>query len=100
MKKELKSLHLKIDQLAETQKLILELLNQSTILTKEPPINLKKTSKKVEKNKRMEELRLVLINSPVLKRKFNLAVSPQGNRILAYLRTNDPKVFDGLKRNG
>ena len=34
----------------------------------------------------------------ILKEKFNLVAIPQDNRIMAYLRTNDPKIFDGLKR--
>ncbi len=97
MENELKNLKLKIDQLIETQKLILEKLNQSTILIKEPiPL---KNIKKTTRNKQVDEYYLILKNGLRLKEKFNLANTPQSNRILAYLHSNDPKVFDGLKRN-
>lgn len=99
MEKELKELSAKIDKLIEVQELILSRLNQSTILTKEPITSLKKSTKKEEQNKRMEEFSLIIRNRHWIQVKFNLAVAPQSNRILAYLRTNDASVFDGLKRN-
>lgn len=34
-----------------------------------------------------------------LRNKFNLATTPSAERIREYQRTNDPKAFDGLKRN-
>ncbi|WP_372744422.1 hypothetical protein [Lutibacter sp.] len=97
MEDKLNELILKVDQLFETQKLILEKLDQSTILTKEPIIR-KKQSEKEPENIQHEEIKLIIMNGRRLKQEFNLAVTPQGNRILAYLRTNDPKIFDGLKR--
>ena len=35
-----------------------------------------------------------------LKHLFNLKTAPHTSRVEQYLRTNDPKAFDGLKRNG
>ena len=99
MESEIKTLILKVDKLMEMQELILERLNQSTILTKEPIIILKKLTKKEDTDKMMEEFKLVLTHKLRLQKLFNLAVTPQRNRILAYLRSNDPKAFDGLKRN-
>lgn len=99
MESELKSLILKVDKLMEMQELILERLNQSTILTKEPIINPKKLTKKEETDKMIEEFKLVFTHQHRLQKQFNLAVTPQRSRILAYLRSNDPKTFDGLKRN-
>jgi hypothetical protein len=34
-----------------------------------------------------------------LQRQFNLMMPPHYSRVEQYLRTNDPKAFDGLKRN-
>jgi hypothetical protein len=34
-----------------------------------------------------------------LQAKFNLATVPSADRIREYQKTNDPKAFDGLKRN-
>lgn len=96
---ELKSLISKVELIFETQKLILEKLDQRTLLTKEPVATNKKPSKEEMENRQLEEFRLVFIQGNYLKLKFNLAVRPHGSRILHYLRTNDPKAFDGLKRD-
>jgi hypothetical protein len=98
MEKELKELSAKVDKILEMQELILSKLSQSTILTKEPIIPTKKLSKKEELDLKMEEFSLIFDNQYRLQSKFNLATVPQKNRVLEYLRTNDPKVFDGLKR--
>ena len=45
-----------------------------------------------------EDIKAVIINGPLLREKFNLAMTPQSHRILAYLRTGNPAAFDGLKR--
>ncbi len=99
MEKEFQELSAKIDKILEMQELILNRLNQSTILTKEPITPIKKLTAKQEKAIRIQEYMLIIENGNRLQSKFNLAVIPQKNRILEYLRTNDPKVFDGLKRN-
>lgn len=98
MEKELKELSAKVDKILEMQELILSKLSQSTILTKEPIIPTKKLTKKEVTQQKMEEFSLIFDNQYRLQSKFNLATLPQKNRILEYLRTNDPKVFDGLKR--
>jgi len=98
MEKELKELSAKVDKLLEVQELILSRLDQSTTLTKKPVKPIKKLTKKEEQSKRVEEIGLIIRNRLGLQLKFNLAVAPQSNRILAYLRTNDASVFDGLKR--
>lgn len=98
MEKKLQELSAKVDKLIEMQELILSKLGQSTVLTKEPIIPKQKLSKKEVIQQKMDELSLVFDNQHKLQSKFNLATVPQKNRILEYLRTNDPKVFDGLKR--
>ena len=99
MEKEIKELSAKIDKLLEMQELILSRFNQSTILIKEPVVTKTQLTKKEIANQLVEEFKLVFENSHRLQSRFNLAVVPQKNRILAYLRTNDESVFDGLKRN-
>ena len=99
MENEFAILSAKVDKILEMQDLILSRLGQSTIITKEPITPLKKLTKKEELNQKMEEFSLIFDNQYRLQSKFNLATVPQKNRILEYLRTNDPKVFDGLKRN-
>lgn len=100
MEDKLNELHEKIDKLIEIQEMILKKLDQSTILTKEPVNFVKKKVTKSELvNQKVEELKLIFEHGHRLQAKFNLAVTPQSNRILAYLRTNDDSVFDGLKRN-
>lgn len=41
---------------------------------------------------------LIILNGHRLKGQFNLLQRPRPEKILAYLHTNDPKIFDGLKR--
>lgn len=98
MESELKNLILKVDKLMEIQKLILERLNQSTILTKDPIVNIKKTTKKEERDKKTQELASIILSGHRLKGQFNLLQRPSHEKILDYLRTNDPKIFDGMKR--
>lgn len=99
MEKELQEISAKVDKILEMQALILNRLSQSTILTKEQITPIKKLTAKEKKDIKMQEYMLIIENGNRLQSKFNLAVIPQKNRILEYLRTNDPKVFDGLKRS-
>ncbi|MCF6131108.1 hypothetical protein [Flavobacterium wongokense] len=100
MDDKIKELSDKLDKVLENQELILKQLAQSTILTKEPvQIPKKKTSKKELVSQKIEEFKLTIEHGHRLQAKYNLAVVPHTNRILAYLRTNDDSVFDGLKRN-
>ncbi|MGO4906303.1 hypothetical protein [Flavobacterium sp. W20_MBD1_R3] len=98
MESELKTLILKVDKLMEIQELILKRLNQSTILTKEPLVNIITLTKKEEKDKQIQENMLIILNGHRLKGQFNLVQKPSPEKILAYLQTNDPKIFDGMKR--
>lgn len=47
----------------------------------------------------MAQFEAAIIHGPRLREKFNLVMTPQMNRILAYLKTGNPAAFDGLKRN-
>jgi len=104
MKNEIIELKATLNEILQTQKLILEKLNESTILVKEPkPIVLKSTNSKKSKKKdefknQVNKFSLILENGYRIKHKFNLAAIPHDDRILTYLRTNDSKIFDGLRR--
>lgn len=106
MEKELKELSAKVDKLIEIQELILIRLNQGVILSKETIVTdttPKKLSKKEERAKRIqqyfEDFKLKHQYGKTFQRQFNLVVVPSVERIKAYLKTNDAKAFDGLKRN-
>lgn len=106
MEKEFKELSAKVDKILEMQELILNKLNQGVIISKETIVSNstpKKLSKKEEANLRvqhyMEEIKLKHQYGYNFQRKFNLVVVPSAERIKAYLKTNDAKAFDGLKRN-
>jgi hypothetical protein len=45
------------------------------------------------------QFELQLYHGRRLQLQFNLVMPPAVSRIEQYLRTNDPKAFDGLKRN-
>ena len=106
MQKELKELSDKVDKLMEMQELILIRLNQGVILSKKTIATdsiPKKLSKKEEREKRieqyLEDFKLKYQYGYTFQRQFNLMVVPSVERIKAYLKTNDAKAFDGLKRN-
>jgi len=94
----------KIDEVLANQKLILEKLNQNSIISdsnnhKSHTTKAKINPTKSEQEKEIREyVHLKMHYAPMLQQKFNLVVEPHINRIKAYLRTNDVKVFDGLKR--
>jgi hypothetical protein len=43
-------------------------------------------------------LRLIFLNSRPIQEHFNLKREPHTKRVVIFLNTMDPKVFDGLKR--
>lgn len=104
---ELNELSKKLDKILEQQELILNKLENKIVLDSNlPNINKKGTSKQEEKEemkiraqRAVEETIALLPHKRRLQVKFNLFAPPHINRIKAYLKTNDPKVFDGLKRN-
>ncbi|WP_458627999.1 hypothetical protein [Winogradskyella sp. PC D3.3] len=96
MEKKILELEKKIDHIIEIQKQILEKLTYTSIEKPKPAF--KKLTKKQVKQELENEFRLCILNGNDIKQKFNLAITPQKNRILKYLRTNDPSIFDGLKR--
>lgn len=88
----------KINRVMETQQKILDRLDQSIIYPKIQEKNTAAKTKKEEEKEAIEEYKQVLIHGPRIREKFNLVSAPQSNRILAYLRTGDHAIFDGLKR--
>lgn len=106
MEKQLKELTAKIDRILEQQELILNKLNQGTIIIDKPILTaptVKKLTKKEEENLRMakykEDITLSFKYGGSLQRQFNLAIQPNIKRIRAYLSTGNESAFDGLKRN-
>ena len=100
MEKLLRELLDKVEEIKENQELILSRLNDSVLYPKLKPKSPseKKKGKKEREEEVREEFKAVIINGPLLREKFNLAMTPQSHRILAYLRTGNPAAFDGLKR--
>lgn len=89
----------KMERIEANQELILERLSDSIIYPNTLRNKRPAKSKKERNQDQNDEIKAILINGPLLREKFNLATTPQSPRILAYLKTNDPSVFDGLKRN-
>lgn len=97
----------KLDKIIEQQELILNKLENKIVLESNKPIVSHTISKKHRKKQEMEERIRVIVDEITalgphkrrLQQKFNLLVPPHNSRIKAYLKTNDPKVFNGLKRN-
>tara|TARA_R110002073_G_scaffold169460_1_gene326323 strand:- start:196 stop:516 length:321 start_codon:yes stop_codon:yes gene_type:complete len=106
MEDKIKELEIKLNKIIETQGLILSKLDQNIIIPN-PVSSLPKTSKKKHyKNERVNHFKKLLEESfalapykSTLQQEFNLATKPHNNRVKAYLKTKDPSVFDGLKRN-
>lgn len=102
-----KELSNKLDKILEQQELILNKLENKIVLESNiPALNLTISSKQ-KKEQELERWAKSMVEESIalqphkirLQRQFNLLVPPHNNRIKAYLKTNDPKVFDGLKRN-
>ena len=98
MEQLLKELLEKADRIAETQQEIMDRLDQSVIYPKIQEKNTAAKTKKEEEKEAIEEYKQLLIHGPRIREKYNLVSAPQSNRILAYLRTGNPAIFDGLKR--
>src|SRR5699024_7711741 len=90
-------LSVKLDLILKQQEAILKHLQISLVDSELPKTSSKKElTKKQEEEKFQNELRQVILNSHRLKEQFNLTVTPQSHRVLAYLRTGDSSAFDGL----
>ena len=105
MDEDLQRLENKIDQLSAKLDEVSKKLEQVIMIPKygEPLQATKKTSKKEAKDEQRASMKryieLKLFHGRKLQIQFNLAVPPSVARIENYLKTNDPKAFDGLKRN-
>lgn len=98
MEELLRELSERMKRIEANQETILEKLDESIIYPKLKEKKPEPRSKVDEQRERIEEIKAVLINSRLLRDKFSLAATPQSHRVLAYLRTGNPAVFDGLKR--
>jgi len=89
----------KVDVLTKIMEEINNKLQQVTIIAKEPIASRPAANKKQAIHEAVQRRMLMIDHGYRLKKQFNLAQPPHANRIVAYLKTQDPKVFDGLKRN-
>lgn len=97
MEKLLRELLEKVDEIKKSQEAILSRLDDCIILpkfTQQPSTS----DKKAEEEARKEEMIAVIMHGARIRDKFNLAVTPQTHRIIAYLRTGNESAFEGLKR--
>ena len=88
----------RMERIEAKQELILEKLSNSIIYPEMMQNKRAGKTKKEKEQEQIEEFKAILINAPRLREKFNLAMTPQGHRVLAYLKTGNPAAFDGLKR--
>ena len=89
-------------EVAENNNLLRQLLKKlddATIIAKEPLASKRKKSVNKEMKEELKKMGLVIRQAGSLQRQFNLKVPPHQDRVIQYLATKDPKVFDGLKRN-
>ena len=103
MENDLKVLADKLDRVLEQQELILNALENKIILNggnRMPPEKETKSKKDVETQQWLREMFALMPHKRRLQKEFNLKAQPHDSRVKAYLKTNDPSVFDGLKRNG
>lgn len=98
-KADLTKLEAKIDKLTELMEQILAKFQTATIINKEPIVPISKDNKKAIFEQHMARRILARKHMRQLQKQFNLKQPPHENRILSFLQTKDPKVFDGLKRN-
>jgi len=89
----------KVDQLTIIMEEINSKLHRVTIIAKEPIAPRPMTDKKKAFQDRVQKHLEMIRHRHQFQRQFNLVQPPHENRVLAYIRTQDPKVFDGLKRN-
>lgn len=102
---DLKRLENKLDTLLTKIDEISKKLDHAIVIPKyghklEAPQTKSKTEAREEFKKYIERrVHLQLFHGRQLRKQFNLVMPPSVERIEQYLRTNDPKAFDGLKRN-
>lgn len=102
MKNELKILAAKLDKVIEQQELILKALDNKIVLDPNHRVlseNERETKLKMEMKQHVLEIFALAPHKRALQQKFNLKAQPHASRVKAYLKTNDPSVFDGLQRN-
>ncbi|WP_424494125.1 hypothetical protein [Salinimicrobium sp. GXAS 041] len=100
MEKLLRELLDKVSEIQANQEKILSHLDDSILYPKprQESDSEKKKSKKEREEEEREEMIAVIMHAPRIREKFNLAVTPQTHRVIAYLRTGNESAFDGLKR--
>ena len=102
MESELKVLVMKLDKVLEKQELILKALNNKVVLDGNWRIPLPKHERKakiaMEVQQQLREMFALRPHKIRLQKEFNLKVQPHASRVKAYLKTNDPSVFENLKR--
>lgn len=91
-------LNSKMDHIIASQNIILKHLQIPIVESLSDYIVIKPTEKYLDKNSLNYMLRLVLLNRKPIQEHFNLEREPQTKRVVIFLNTMDPKVFDGLKR--
>ncbi len=97
LEEKLDSLLAKIDEINQKFEQAIVVAKHGNTFT--PP---KRKSKKEISDERMAYIKRqveLMSKARFLQHQFNLALPPHINRVEHYLRTNDPKAFDGLKRN-
>ncbi|MBS1586766.1 MAG: hypothetical protein JSS82_14615 [Bacteroidetes bacterium] len=99
-----KRLESKIDTLSAKVEKINQKFEQAIVVAKygnsfTPPKQ--KSKKEIDEERHAHIKRRVdlMFKGRQLQRQFNLVMPPHYSRVEHYLRTNDPKAFDGLKRN-
>ncbi len=103
MENEIKILVAKLDKVLEQQELILKTLDNKIILNSDNRVESKQerqTKIDTEIQQHLREMFALKPDKHRLQKEFNLVAIPHSSRVKAYLKTNDPSVFDGLKRNG
>jgi|GEM_PF-3762323 len=99
---DLQRLETKVDRLTSIMENVLEKLSTVTIIAKQPVIP-EEEAKKIKRDIFEEHINKEMFargHRHQLQNQFNLLVPPSTDRIIRYLNSKDPKVFDGLKRNG
>jgi|SRR5690554_261871 len=97
----------KLDKLLILQERILTGIESLGTMKSDTPKFSTTVSTEYEENQQIEEMMKVIVyelsvlgpHKKRLQKEFNLLVPPHSNRVKTYLKTNDSKVFDGLRRN-
>ncbi len=102
MENDLNAIATKLDKLFEQQELILKALQNKIVLDSgRRPLSKKdrKSKLNIELQNQIREMFALRPHKLRLQKEFNLKAQPHASRVKAYLKTNDPSEFDGLKRN-